>query len=42
MVLEDVDLEIFTKILNDPSTQKFKEKHTVIDPVTVSIQVTPK
>jgi hypothetical protein len=42
MVLEDVDLELFTKILNDPKTQGFKEMHTVLDPVIVSIQVSPK
>ncbi|WP_445956803.1 hypothetical protein [Yeosuana sp.] len=42
MVLEDVDLELFTKILNDPSTQKFKDKHTVLEPIVLSMQVNPK
>jgi hypothetical protein len=39
MVLENVDLDLFTAILNDPKTQSLKEKHTVLAPAILSMQV---
>jgi len=39
MVMEVSDLEQLGKMVNDPKLQHFKEKHTVIEPITVSIEV---
>ncbi|MDE3184255.1 MAG: hypothetical protein KGM16_12630 [Bacteroidota bacterium] len=39
LVLEVTDMEKFGAIMNDPDTQRFKEKHTVIEPVIISMQV---
>ncbi|OBX21623.1 MULTISPECIES: hypothetical protein [Bizionia] len=39
MTIEVTDMVKFQAILNDPATEVFKKKHTVIDPITVSIQV---
>jgi hypothetical protein len=39
LVLEVTDMEKFGAIMNDPDTQRFKDKHTVIEPVTISMQV---
>jgi hypothetical protein len=39
MVMEVSDLEQLGEMVNDPKLQHFKEKHTVIEPITVSIEV---
>ena len=39
MVMEVTDLEELGKLVNDPKLQPFKEKHTVIEPIIVSIEV---
>jgi hypothetical protein len=39
LVIEVTDLELFHKILNDPKTQGAKDKHTVIEPITVSMEI---
>ena len=40
MVMEVSDLEQLGEMVNDPKLKPFKEKHTVIEPITVSIEVT--
>lgn len=39
LVLEVNDMDKLREILNTPETKKLKEKHTVIDPVILSIPV---
>ncbi len=39
LVMEVTDMDKFKAILNDPSTDFLKAKHTVLDPITVSMQV---
>ena len=39
LVLEVTDMEKFHAILNDPSTDALKTKHTVLEPITVSMPV---
>ena len=39
VVFEVTDMEKFQSILNDPAIDALKAKHTVIAPITVSIQV---
>jgi hypothetical protein len=39
MVMEVSDLEQLGEMVNDPKLKPFKEKHTVIEPITVSIEV---
>ena len=39
LVFEVSDMEKFEAILKDPSTDALKKKHTVLDPITVSMQV---
>jgi hypothetical protein len=39
MVMEASDLEQIGEMVNDPKLQHFKEKHTVIEPITVLIEV---
>lgn len=39
LVMEVTDMDKFKAILNDPSTEALKTKHTVLDPITVSMQV---
>ena len=39
LVLEVTDMEKLGSILNDPKNQHFKDRHTVIEPITVSIPV---
>ena len=41
LVKEVTDMDKFTAILNDPSTEVLKKKHTVLEPITVSMQVSP-
>jgi hypothetical protein len=40
MVMEVSDLQKLAEMVNDPKLQHFKEKHTVIEPITVSLEVT--
>ena len=39
MVLEGSDLEQLGEMVNDPKLRPYKEKHTVIEPITVSIEI---
>ena len=39
LVLEVTDLELFHEILNDPKTQSAKDKHTVLEPIIVSMEI---
>lgn len=41
LVMEVTDMDKFQAILNDPATDVLKNKHTVLDPITVSIPVEP-
>lgn len=39
LVLEVTNLELFHEILNDPKTQGAKDKHTVLEPIIVSMEI---
>jgi hypothetical protein len=39
MVLEISDMEKFGEMVKDPRLQPFKDKHTVIEPIIVSMEV---
>jgi hypothetical protein len=39
LVVEVTDLEKMGAIINDPKNQDAKDRHTVIDPITMSMQV---
>ncbi|NKI27555.1 hypothetical protein HCG49_13375 [Arenibacter sp. 6A1] len=39
LVIEVTDMEKFEAILKDPTTNVLKAKHTVMDPITVSMPV---
>ncbi|MGC1203597.1 MAG: hypothetical protein WA839_01765 [Flavobacteriaceae bacterium] len=39
MIIEVTDMDKFGAILNDPSLKALKDKHTVLEPITVSMQV---
>ena len=39
LVIEVTDMEKFEAILNDPSIKPLKDKHTVLEPITVSMPV---
>jgi hypothetical protein len=39
LVLEVTDMEKFGAIMNDPNTQDAKDRHTVLEPITISMQV---
>ncbi len=39
LVMEVTDMEKFGAIMNDPNTQEAKDRHTVLEPVTISMQV---
>ena len=41
MVLEVTDMEKLGAIINDPKNQDAKDRHTVIDPIIMSMQVNP-
>lgn len=41
MIIEVTDMDKFQAILNDSSTDALKTKHTVLDPITVSMPVEP-
>ena len=39
LVVEVTDMQKFEAILNDPSLKALKNKHTVLEPITVSMPV---
>jgi len=39
MVMEVADLEKLAEMMKDPKLQHFKDKHTVIEPITISVEV---
>jgi hypothetical protein len=39
LVVEVTDLEKLGAIINDPKNQDAKDRHTVIEPITISMQV---
>ena len=39
IVMEVTDMEKLGAILNDPKTQEAKDRHTVLEPITMSMQV---
>ena len=39
MVMEVTDMEKLGEMTNDPALQPLKDKHTVIDPITIYVQV---
>jgi hypothetical protein len=39
LVIEVTNMELFHEILNDPKTQVFKDKHTVLEPIIVSTEI---
>lgn len=39
LVMEVTDMEKFGAILNDPSIKPLKDKHTVLEPITVSMPI---
>jgi hypothetical protein len=39
LVMEVTDMEKLGAILSDPKTQQAKDKHTVLEPITMSMQV---
>jgi hypothetical protein len=39
LVLEVTDMEKLNSLMTDPKIQKDKDRHTVKDPITVSVQV---
>jgi hypothetical protein len=39
MVLEVNDVEKLGELAKDPKLQPFKDKHTVIEPITISVEV---
>tara|TARA_R110000868_G_scaffold194336_10_gene439754 strand:+ start:1650 stop:1922 length:273 start_codon:yes stop_codon:yes gene_type:complete len=42
LVFEDADVEMLAAIINDPKNQVFKDKHTVLEPIVLSMPVNPK
>ena len=39
LVIKVTDMEKFGTIMNDPKTQGTKDRHTVLEPITMSMQV---
>lgn len=39
LVMEVTDMEKFQAIMNDPNTKELKNKHTVLEPITISMPV---
>ena len=39
LVMEVTDMEKLGAIMNDPKTQEGKDRHTVLEPITMSMQV---
>jgi len=41
LVIETTDIEKLGAIINDPANAAIKAKHTVLDPITISIEIKP-
>jgi hypothetical protein len=39
LVVDSDDIEKLGGIINDPKVQHFKDKHTVLEPITMSVEV---
>lgn len=39
IIIETNNLELLGAIINDPKNQHLKDKHTVVEPITMSIQI---
>ncbi|ERM82009.1 hypothetical protein P872_07590 [Rhodonellum psychrophilum GCM71 = DSM 17998] len=39
LVIEVTDLELLGSIINDPKNQGIKDKHTVLEPITMSMEI---
>ncbi len=39
LVMEVIDMEKLGAIMNDPKTQQAKDRHTVLEPITMSMEV---
>lgn len=39
LVMEVTNMEKFQAIMSDPNTQALKDKHTVLEPIIISMQV---
>lgn len=39
LVIEVTDLELLGSIINDPKIQGIKDKHTVLEPITMSLEI---
>ncbi len=39
LVFEDADLDKLGAIINDPNNKEIKERHTVLEPITISLEV---
>ena len=39
LVIETTNLELLGAIINDPKNQALKDKHTVLDPITMSMEI---
>lgn len=39
LVMEVIDMEKLGAIINDPKNQQVKDRHTVLEPITMSMQV---
>ena len=39
ILIETENLELLGAIINDPKNQHLKDKHTVIEPITMSVQI---
>ena len=39
LVFEDADVERLAAIVNDPKNMEIKSRHTVLEPITMSMQV---
>lgn len=39
LVMEVTDLDLLGAIINDPKNQGIKDLHTVLEPITISLQV---
>lgn len=40
LVIEVSNLELLGTIINDPKNQALKDKHTVLEPITISLPIT--
>ena len=39
ILIETENLELLGAIINDPKNQHLKDKHTVLEPITLSVQI---